>query len=570
MQPNESDKKDLNSLLNKAKDEFAECSTEMENIRKGDGYSWDEREEQFLGNYYRSDKDGNRERYMDSTGDLTTLAIDRACRVMGQIPTGRFQNLSGDTGKNLLMNLIFEHYVIPFSRVIGTPILSSLRTADLYSDLFSIPMFVEWCRSKAYSGPKFVVIHPRRFYPQAGKESIGEMDYCFIDTFPSKEWLKGRNGEVYMNIQEIIDRAANSGPESTELSPSERNKKHIGIRLRHRFGSDGSWLIWNPDTDLPVFYEKKWFPRIPIALKHQYPKLGSLWSYTNFERGHAQQFTIDSLSQSTIRAAEMMIDPPSIMDPVDVILSSFKRKPGQKIFVKRGKTEAIKFMEVNPQALPAFSNMYQILRANMLSMSASTDTSVPAKVDPGFGKTPDAIKQQAARLGSRDSWDQDSMQMFIEDAFSIAADEIASMGIDSYSFDLMKEAVENLQEDYPKETFKEFITENKATIATKRVEGKYRYVMEPGSTLIGANDTAETILEMMKLHAENPNIANDLAARNQRFDFGAAYRMILREKGSRFANKLIVSANENPEGTDGVGESGATVEPNVTTEQSLQ
>lgn len=566
MESEQEQHKDARALIEEAQSQFSECETEMKQVQKGNGYSWDEREELFFGGYFKILEGGTtKERYMSSTGEMTTLAIDRACRVMSQLPSGRFENLSGDTGKSLVMNLLFDYYVLPNAGM-GVPALYVLRTADLYSDLYTIPMFVEWIKDEFYTGPTFTIINPRRFYPQVGKDTIGKMDYCFIDTFVSPSWLKSRDRKFFKNVDLILERGSNSGPEATELSPMERLNKQSGIRIRHRFMKNGDWLAWNPDVNSDLINEKKWYPRIPIALKHQYPRIGSLWSYTNFERGHATQYKIDKLSESHLRAVEMMIDPPAIMDPIDVILSSFKRKPKQNIFVKNGKVDNVKFMQVAPQALGAFTESYQVLKANLLSMSASTDTAVSAKTDPGFGKTPDAIKQQASRLGARDSWDQDSMQMFIEDAFSIAADEVAKMGVDGYSFSLMKEAIDNIKEDYPEENIDEFINGNTFTFGSERVDGKYRYRMEPGSTFIKDDDTAETILEMLKIHAENPNISQDLAKRGQRLDYGAAFRMILRDKGSKFANKIIVAKDVDPEGTAGVGQDGATVDPNMPAE----
>ena len=563
MEPESKKPKDARALIDEASSQFSECETEMKQVQKGNGYSWDEREELFFGAYFRKTEEGtSRERYMSSTGELTTLAIDRACRVMSQLPSGRFENLSGDTGKNLVMNLLFEHRILP-NVGMGVPALYVLRTADLYSDLYTIPMFVEWVKDDFYTGPTFSIVNPRRFYPQVGKDTIGKMDYCFIDTFISPSWLKSRDRRFFKNIDIILSKGSDTGPEATELSPLDRANKQSGIRIRHRFMRNGDWLAWSPDADVELIDEKEWFPRIPIALKHQYPRIGSLWSYTNFERGHETQFKIDKLSDAHIRAVELMIEPPTIMDPLDVIMSSFKIKPKQKIFVKNGKTDNVKPFPIAPQALGAFSEAYQGLKANLLSMAASTDTAVSAKTDPGFGKTPDAIKQQASRLGARDSWDVDSMQMFIEDAFSIAADEVAKMGVDGYSFSLMKDAIDRIKEDHPGEDIDQFINGNTFTFDQKRVDGKYRYRMEPGSTLIKDDDTAETILEMLKIYAENPNIAHDLEARGQRLDFGAAFRMILRDKGSKFADKIIVSKDTNPEGTAGVGQDGATVDPNA-------
>lgn len=554
---------DQDKRLKEAEERFSLSSEAMTIVRKGNGFTWDERDELFYGGYFQTAEGEGKKRYMDSTGELTTLAIDQACRVVGQLPSGRFENSSGDPGKNLLMNLLFEQYVFPKSVWVGLPILQILRIANLDSNRYSVPVFVEWVRTDEYTGPKFVILNSRLSYPQPGKDSVGDMDYHHFDTFVSKEWLKTRNDKFFHNTKEIAEKATDTGPEAQELNAHDRMNKQSGIRIRHQVTKSGDWLAWNPDTRLVLIDEKKWFPRIPIAYKHQYPKIGSIWSFTSFERGYATQKRIDKLGAANERSTDMMIDPPVILDPAQVILSSFKRQPKAKWLVKDGNVDAVKFATVNPQALEAYSMNYQILKANLLSMAASTDTAVTSKTDPGFGKTPDAIKSQMQRMGSRDSWDQDSMQMFIEDLLSIAADEIAMKGVDSYSFSMLGQAIKRLKDEYPDENLDEFLAGNTFSIPVERVSGKYRYIMSPKSTLIGADDTAEMILDMLELYSKNGQIAKDLEENGERLDTGAAFKMILREKGSKFADKIITSVKTDPEAISGIGPDSNTVEPTV-------
>jgi len=562
------------SKVEEAERQFAECNTEMKNVRKGNGFSWDEKEELFFGGYFRAVSEGTkkREKYMDSSGELTTQAIDRACRVMGQLPTGHFENLSGDTGKNLLMNLIFENHVIPNANT-GGSIKIKLRMVDLYSDLYSIPVFAEWKASKdGYTGPDFVIIDPRRFYPQAGKGSIAEMDFVFLDTFVSKEWLLSRDERFFKNLKEIADKAPETGPETAEVNATDRLDKQSGIRIRHKLTKEGDWFAYNPDTKLELIDEKKFYPRIPVSMKHQIPKIGRLWSFTNFDRGMATQKKIDSLGEANLKGVEMMMDPPYIMDPADMILSSFKKKKGGKWFVKNGKMDSIKAATVHPQALSAYAQSYQIQKANLQSMASTTDTSIAKDVDPGFGKSPEALKRQGMRQGARDTWDEDMMQDFIEDIFSIMADMVAKMGVDKYCFTVMAGAIKNLKEDYPKEAaeFDSFIKNGKAEIEAKKVEGLYRYKMVPGSTLIEQEGIADAVIEVLKLYAENPQIKTDLEAKGETLDYGAAFKLIIREKGSKFADKIIISKKTNPESTKGIGPDGATVEtPPAGTEETV-
>ena len=60
-------------------------------------------------------------------------------------------------------------------------------------------------------------------------------------------------------------------------------------------------------------------------------------------------------------------------------------------------------MNLSPQGQNTFNNVYQIVTSSMLNMMGTTDTSISSQVDPGMGKTPEALKQQGARESSRDN-----------------------------------------------------------------------------------------------------------------------------------------------------------------------
>lgn len=546
MPKNDTQAKSIEDRIKQAESEFSECQNEVEQVKKANGISWDQREALFYGQYISIDKDGTITVDRNSTGELTTSGIDRASRIMAQLPSGRFENYSEDTGKNILMNLLFEHYVIPYART-GGPMKTRLRMVDLYSDLYTIPVLVEWMKTDLYTGPDFTILDPRRFFPQAGKAAIEDMDYCFVETFPSKAWLESLDEEYFKNKKEILECAEEVEIDKKSLAYYDRGSKTKGVRIRHKLSRNGDWLAYLPDvkngSDKSVLIdEKEYYPRIPIVLKQQYQRIGSIWSYTNFERGYSTQEKIDRLNEMGLRAVEMMIDPPLIMDPANVIVSSIKRQKGANWFAKDGRVNDVKPVPVAPQALGAYQSQMQMLKSNIMNMSATTDTSVSKDVDPGFGKSPEALKQQGARMGARDSWDEDMMEIFVEDLFSLMADLLASKGVDPYSFSLLSGAIKQIKEDYPEEAkeIEAFIKDGKMNIPVDQVKGKYRYIIEPGSMLIKKDDVADRMLSAMKIYAENPGIKEDLAASDQKLDLGVAFKAILKEAGSKWADKIIV------------------------------
>lgn len=533
----------------------------QQEVRTGkNAFPWDEREDLFFGRYKHPEEPT---KSILSTGELTTLNIDRACRVMAQLPQGRFYNYNGNPGANMAMNVIFEYYVLPRA-IQGGTMLSKLRTIDMYSGVFgTVPAFIDWVVTDRYVGPDLRMVHPRRSRPQAGKLSLAEMEIFFLDTEVSVAWLEGRVGQPGWNseaIKKIIDRHKKTdgeGPDDTERSPEERGKTKSGITIKHCFHSNGDWDIVDQWFTEFLCQQKDYFCTIPIAVKNQYPRLDSFWAYSDFERGELTQKSIDTISRLYLDSVEASINPPKIYDPEKVYLASLKTKDW---YIKQD--GRIDIANLNPQGMATYQGVYQILKANLLSLGATTDTSVAKGTDPGFGKTPEALKQQGERQGARDAWDTYMMKEFIEDAFTKMADLIAKKGIHPFAFQLLDKAIAKIKEQYPDGDFSvlgDGFEYGVVNIDPKYLEGQYRYVMDEGSTMMKRDDTGEKLINLLQLYVKNPQIQADLQLRGERVDFGEAFKRILNDQGIQDADRILVQS-ENPESLPGVGAEGATVD----------
>ena len=560
------DKKEEKAIsIDDLESQFSKADQAHKEIRD-QKFSWDDREELFRGRY--KDPNEKTESIM-STGELTTLAIDGSCRVMAQLPSGRFYNYDGNTGANMLLNLLFEHYVVP-NATSGGALLIKQRTVNLYSRVFgTIPVFIDWKVSDTYTGPDMVIIHPRRFRPQPGKIAIEDMDYCFVDVEVSKEWLEDRDITVWKNVDKVLLQYKDKSDEGVgtpelERSPEDRGRTKTGITLRHRFSQNGDWIVYAPTAKQILVDEKKYYPCIPIAVKHQYPRLDQFWAMADFDRGEMIQKSIDSLMRMYQDGIAMSIDPPIVMDPEDVVLSSIARQPKSKWFVKNGKVDSIKMQTVSPQGMQTFQGTYQILKGNLLSLGASTDTAVAAQVDPGFGKTPEALKQQGARQGARDAWDTFMQEQFIERAYTIMADMLAMKGVDDFAFNLIGNSIKKIQEQYPDEDFSQILgsgfNDGMARVSPEKIKGRYRFVIDSGSMAVKTDDTGAKILSLIETYAKYPEIKADFAQRGQRIDFGEAFKRMVIDSGIADAEKIIVT-QENPNSLPGVGQEGATIDP---------
>ena len=526
-------------------------------------FPWDEREDLFFGRYKHPSEPT---KSLLSTGELTTLNIDRACRVMAQLPQGRFFNYNGNPGANMAMNVIFEHYVLPRALQGGT-MLSKLRTIDMYSGVFgTVPAFIDWVMTDKYVGPDLRMVHPRRARPEAGKLSMAEMEVFFLDTEVSVSWLEARKSKPGWNSDEItkvIDqhkKDGGQGADDLDRSPQERGKTKSGITVKHAFHTNGDWDILDCNFTSFLCRQKDYFSGIPMSVKNQYPRLDSFWAYSDFERGELTQKSIDTITRLYLDSVEESIRPPKVYDPEKVVLASLKTKDW---YVKGD--GRIDIQNVSPQGLNTYQGTYQILKANLLSLGATTDTSVSKSVDPGFGKTPEALKQQGERQGARDAWDPYMMKEFIEDAFTKMADLIVKKGVHPYAFQLLDKTIAQIKEQYPDGDFSilgEAFEYGSVSVDPQALCGQYRYVMDEGSTMMKVDSTGEKLISLLQLYAKNPQIAQDLQARGERIDFGEAFKRILLDQGIQDADKILV-AMETPESLPGVGPESATMDPTM-------
>lgn len=522
------------------------------------GFAWDDREQLFYGRY-KSPEENKKIKSLYSTGELLSLVIDSSCRIMAQMPTGRFCNIDDpNIGKVIAANLTFHEYIIPNANT-GGNFFTKMRQANMYSKVYGkMPAFVDYIVSKKYTGPDVVLIHPRRFMPQPGKYSIADMDWCFVDVPVTKEWLEERskNHPEIWNPDLIAELAPTSIDQST-LSTEERkgiqDKKNIV--LRNYFTRQGDWTLYEVSSKKKIFEQRDYWPGIPMTEKGTIPVLDRYWDICDFERGEMPQKTIDSLFRKYLAAIDKSIDPTTILDPESMVMTSVNVN-NKFWFAKNGKTNEPRVLENSPQGLATFQSTYQIIKANLISLGAQTDTSIPSGIDVGLGKTPEALKKQGAREGARDIWDRYMQEKFFEDTANMMMAVASKRGMGDIKIIEIESALKKIKSAYPEkdiEIFKQG-TIGKDYLASLNV----KYKVDPGSTS-KKDDSAERILNLLTMIQKNPAIQQDIAASGKKVNWGEAIKRLAIEDGIQDWDKIIVDAT-NPESVKGIGdEEGTTI-----------
>src|SRR3990167_5616846 len=363
---------------------------------------------------------------------LSTISIERAGRVMAQNPSGKSLAMSSnDRGKNMLMNLLQDRWVLPNANSQFSFLMKS-RLWDLYSLMYGV-MFalVDRVDTDLYSGPDFWLLPIRYCRPQPGRFSIKESDYFGVSTWVTQEWLINRNKDTWKNIGKLLGMGKNKSTPPGDKDSNERSfieqsrqptvskgKDFKLIELYTEYQKD-KWVTIAPEYEsekliLREIENPHGDDTIPVVAKYCFPLMDSIYGLGEFERGKTLQLALNSLWNLYLDGVKMSIFPPIQMVADDVVPSSILMEPAAKWLLTKAGAE-IKSFTSSPQGISTFQNTYNYLVGAILNMPGTTDTSVSAESDRTMGKTPHALKIQETRESTRDPWDRFMMEESLQE-----------------------------------------------------------------------------------------------------------------------------------------------------------
>jgi hypothetical protein len=504
---------------------------------------------------------------------LATIILERAARVMAQVPTGRVQALTkADKGKSALMSLAHTRYVIPNANA-QFDHLTKLRLWDLYSMVYGVmPMMYDYDIRPTYIGPDSWLVPIRNWKPQPGKLSIQDSDYNFIDTMVSVSWLKNQNPNVWNGaaLQKLIDKAKEGGTAKTSMEARERSvvenqreqnipggkgpAAQVRLVTKYEAGEHGKWVTFCPefqddlDEPLRAIGNPHKNARIPVVLKHCFPLIDSIYGLGDFERGKTLQFAMDSLVNLYLDGVKMSIFPPITLEENQYIANSIKFQPGARWITK--KTGAITPIQLNPQGLETFQATYGFMTGALLNQNGTTDTAVTqgSSGDGQYGKTPQALAMQQARESSRDNWDRFMMEKAVENLYEAQINLLAKnqeMPINLHIFDAEIEQIKEAGMDDVLEVF-DSGKAAKATITKKNMGGcDYKYIIDASTTM--QKDQAaehETLGEIIIAITKAPQLLQAMALEGKQLNVGELIKRWVISSGAQDWEKIVTDIKQ--------------------------
>lgn len=531
---------------------------------------WDQAEELFHNQLNDKVSQGTKSQVFDPK--LSTLTIERSYRVMAQLQTGKVVGISkNDIGDALLKNLILEKYVIPNANS-QFDFLTKMRMVDMYSNIYgNFFSLIDWNVSKnGYVGPDIWLLNIRDVFPQVGAVSLEDSDHVIVRTWKPLSYFESlKKDKGFANIPAIIDilkeKSSNKSQKDSRMSsmreqdqyPSADSPKGTGYyEVLTQYERD-RWVDYCVDADMEFRDQKN--PHededLPVKCKYSIPLLDDFMGMSDFERGGSMQKLTNSIWNLYLDAVKMTIFPPILINKDNIAsMSSLKMDAAAKWLVRNQINNSAQPINLSPQGISEFNNVYRTATASLLNLFGTTDTNVSQNTDPGFGKTPQALQMQAQRENTRDNADRFYQEQFLSQVMKKFCNLLSKKQSTAIKIRLFKEEIDDLARSYPE--IKDTYDESTGKLTVKKGSGSelYDYEIVTGSTYGVDQKTQQANLAnllTMFQSAQTPNgnsLVEQLKTDGYTFNFGELMKRIISNSGIQDWDKILTQMTPEEQG----------------------
>ena len=460
----------------------------------------------------------------------STIYLERAARVAGQLPEGVVKAFGKkDYGKGLFMDILRTKWIYPNANA-QRPFLTKMFLWQYGSSQYGyMPMYYDLnVTPSGYFGPDCWLWNPRNFIPQNGFTTVSEMDYCHALAYKSPSWFEDlleepddagwRKDTIKESIQAIKESTKEIDEKRDTAKVKDQQKqstRQICVATRYEAGKDGKWISFLPDFGYKVIRVIK-NPhkngRIPFVIKPCIPTFDSFYNLSDFARSMPMQFANDGLDNFYFQGIKINLFPPTVVNAQGVVRHTI-RQEAASIWETTGPVPGnVQRLETSTAGLATYQNAKGMAQGAIQSIAGTTDTRSNAESasDPGFGKTPEALKMIADRESTRDNQDrqmlEEAMKELLDGMFSIIPTISERIPVDLFS-DEIEEIIKagyvdlvdifkvNKEDGTLKWRMSQSQDQIRLRIDPSKLKGlEYRFELEPNST---SKKTKEAQLQAM-------------------------------------------------------------------------
>lgn len=494
---------------------------------------WDEMENIFLGVLSDQVSNDTNSRVFDHK--ISTMILESEARVMATTGVGKVKGISkNDMGGSALMNLILDKYIVPNANA-QFPLLVKHRMmhrkSKMYGNAFAM---VDWdVKKNGYVGPDLWLLAIRDVFPQVGAISLDDSDHIIIRTYRPMSFFEGlKKQDGYKNVDKIItalkktsgkkgdrDKDGQTTRENNQYPDQSANRQEGYYEIDMMFERD-RWAYAVPEVDYEILLDaknKNDDGELPIVNKYGIPLDDDFMALGDSERGKSMQYLVNSSWNLAVDGAKMSLFPPVVINQDAVIKSSIKRQAGANWLVRGNVNNVAQALQLNPQGLQTHQGIYNLANASLQNLFGTTDTSVSASTDSTFGKTPEALKQQAARENSRDNFDKFYVDLYISQVNKKFVNMMSKKQSSNVEIRMFEPEIAKLAASYP-EIAEMYDDKSGKLKIPKSSTGSviYDYEMIPGSTYAVDQQKQSENLQSMFAWLSNPQVGPYVEQRLQK------------------------------------------------------
>lgn len=398
----------------------------------------------------------------------STLAIERAARVMGKLPEGQTESVAkADVGKAAFMDILRQKWIYPNANS-QHRFDVKLRLWQLYSSVYGyMPMFYDWNVSNTgYVGPDCWLWNPRNLVPQQGRVSIADMDYVTALTWVSKKYIDGLldksddeleeggwNKDALRELAKIAENETTDVDQekdtfiSRERGP-QATKKGICLATRYESGPDGEWCTFAPDhacVEVRKIANPHKNGRIPFVIKYSQPLFDSFYGLGDFQRAKPLQFARDGLTNFYFASLKRNLAPGIIANANGVMKHTLDVTSPNPILFETI-PNSIRPMPTSNAGLSTYQGAMSNLTGSLLSLYGSQNASIPGaeSLNPSQGKTPAAIDLYTDKEATRDGQERMYLENAIEELTDGFFSLVANIGTEDIPVNLFAKDIEEI------------------------------------------------------------------------------------------------------------------------------
>lgn len=374
-----------------------------------------------------------------SDGTAAALVRKTPKRVIQQLPTGVVTTDDEDDPMAIVAEFILLHKILPDAKG-GHDLIqkfwSTIENGLTFGGQAVYTPFV-WNGSEFTADAKLIYYGDIFFQP--GKTSFYDCDYFFIRSWWQPETIdqiiKKENalhekaqaeGTRYVSswdvkaLKELKDHVTTKDQEGTTESEQRAGVSTEGIEIVTGFqkGKGATFLMGNPSSKKIVRRKKNRDPRGLPPVNYFYADVDNS---NPFGRSIMSliggiQNMIDANMRAYMFNRALSLAPP-IMARGNVDTSQAIYEPNSIIDLSSDPNASLAPLDVKTSAIQGYAAIYSLNKTQMLNIfNSGGDTSVSSDVgNPGFGKTPTALKQQKQILDAEDNYLRKNFESFFED-----------------------------------------------------------------------------------------------------------------------------------------------------------